>query len=258
MPELPDLEVFSRNLKSLFAGKKLVTLKVINGKKLKDNPKDLSNAVEGKTLKDLYRSGKELRFKFSNNVILGMHLMLTGDLFLFEKTNDHKSTIAELRFSNGKGLALTDRLQKAQIKLNPEDKKGIDALDKGLNFKYLKSIFNRKAGVKNVLLDQDRIRGIGNAYADEILWQAGISPFSKVNAIPDEKIKELAKAIKSVLRNAISQITKKHPGIIHGEVRDFLKIHSKDKTESSTGAPIKIEKKGMRKTYYTDEQKLYT
>jgi formamidopyrimidine-DNA glycosylase len=186
-----------------------------------------------------------------------MHLMLTGDLFLFEKTNNHKSTIVELLFSNGKGLALTDKMQKAHIKLNPEDKKGIDALDKGLSFTYLKGIFNSRAGVKNVLLDQDRIRGIGNAYADEILWQARISPFSKANAIPDEKIKELVKAIKSVLKDAISKITKYHPDIIQGEVRDFLKIHSKDKTESPTGAPIQIEKKGMLKTYYTDEQKLY-
>lgn len=258
MPELPDLEVFSRNLKKHFADKKLVSLKVINGKKLKDTQKDLSDSLEGKTLKDVYRSGKELRFKFSNNAILGMHLMLTGDLFLFEKTNDHKSTIAELRFSNDKGLALTDRMQKAHIKLNPEDKKGIDALDKDLNFEYLKDIFHSKAGVKNILLDQDRIRGIGNAYADEILWQARISPFSKANAIPDEKIKELVKAIKSVLKDAISEIIKKHPEIIHGEVRDFLKIHSKDKKESPAGAPIKIEKKGMLKTYYTNEQKLYS
>ncbi len=257
MPELPDLEVFSTNLKSHFAGKKLLSLKVINGKNLKDKPKDLSEELDGKILKDIYRSGKELRFKFSNNNILGMHLMLTGDVFLFDKINDHKFTIVELHFSNGKGLALTDRMQNANVKLNPEEKKGIDALDKSLDFKYLKSIFNRKASIKNVLLNQDQIRGIGNAYADEILWEARISPFSTVNAIPDEKIKELVKIIKSVLRNAISKISNTHPGIIQGEVRDFLKIHTKQQTESPTGATIRIEKKGMLKTYYTDEQKLY-
>ena len=113
----------------------------------KDKPQDLSKSLEGKTMKDIYRSGKELRFKFSNDDVLGMHLMLTGDLFLFEKTNDHKFTIAELYFSNHKGLALTDRMQKAHIKLNPEDKDGIDAMDKGLNATYLKTIFNSKAGV---------------------------------------------------------------------------------------------------------------
>jgi formamidopyrimidine-DNA glycosylase len=258
MPELPDLEVFSTNLKSHFAGKKLVTLKVINGKSLKDKPSALSETLEGKMLKDIYRSGKELRFKFSNNTILGMHLMLTGDLFLFDKTNDHKSTIVEFYFTNDKGLALTDRMGKANVKLNPKEKKGIDAMDNGLNFKYLKTLFDSKATIKNLLLDQDHIRGIGNAYADEILWQVWISPFSKVNAIPEDKIKELVKAIKSVLKDAISKIRKKHPGIMQGEIRDFLKIHSKDKTKSPTGSPIKNVKKGRLKTYYTEEQKLYS
>lgn len=257
MPELPDLEVFSANLKSHFVGKKLVRLKVINGKKLKDNPDELSKSIEGKVLNDIYRSGKELNFKFSNGDILGMHLMLRGDIFLFDKVNDHKYTIVELHFSNGKGLALTDRMQNANVKLNPEEKEGIDAMDKELNFRYLKSIFNKKTAIKKVLLDQQLILGIGNAYADEILWEAKISPFSRVNAIPDEKIKVLEKTIKSVLKDATSQILKSHPGLIQGEIRDFLKIHTKQKTKSPTGATIKIEKKGMSGTYYTDEQVLY-
>ncbi len=257
MPELPDLEVFSTNLKSHFAGKKLLSLKVINAKKLKDKPKDLPEELDENILKDIYRSGKELRFKFSNDDILGIHLMLKGDIFLFDKINDHKFPIVELHFSNGKGLVLTDRMQNASVKLNPVDKEGMDAIDKNLNFQYLKSLFNGKATIKNVLLDQDRIRGIGNAYADEILWQARISPFSTVNAIPDEKIKELVKTIKSVLRNSVSKISKTHHGIIQGEARNFLKIHTNKKSESPTGALIRIEKKGMLKTYYNDEKKFY-
>jgi formamidopyrimidine-DNA glycosylase len=257
MPELPDLQVFSINLKSRFAGKKLVEIKVINGKKLRDSAKELAEAFNGKTLQDVYRSGKELRFQFSEGNILGIHLMLTGDLIPFEKADEVKFPIVELYFSNGNGLALTDRMRKANVKINPEEKEGVDALDKELNYKYLKSIFNRKANIKNLLLDQDLIRGIGNAYADEILWKTKISPFSKANSIPDEKIKELAKNIKSVLNDAIKSITKSHPDLIHGEVRDFLKIHTKHQTESPSGSPIKIEKKGMLKTYYTDEQELY-
>jgi len=257
MPELPDIQVFSSNLKSLFSGKKLVKIKVINGKKLKDTQQQLSKSLDGKILKDVYRSGKEMRFLFSNGEILGLHLMLTGDLIPFEKINDRKSTIVEFYFSNGQSLALTDRMKNAHVKLNPEDKEGIDALDKGLNFKYLKNLLQRKANIKNVLLDQDAIRGIGNGYSDEILWRTKISPFSRADAIPDEKIKELAKSIKSVMKNAVSKISKAYPGLIHGEVRDFMKIHTKNKTESPSGAPIKVEKRGMLKTYYTDEQILY-
>src|SRR5687767_4004234 len=181
MPEIPDIEIFSRNLKKLLVGEELTKVKVINGKKLKDSPRELSENLEGFKIKDIYRSGKEIRFLFSNGIKLGMHLMLTGDIYPFDKENERKSTIVELHFKSGKGIALTDRMKNANVKLNPEDKEGVDALDKGLNFQYLKKIFNRKANIKNVLLDQQLIRGIGNGYSDEILWETRISPFSVAN-----------------------------------------------------------------------------
>lgn len=257
MPELPDIEVFSRNIKKLYGGKKLDQIKIVNNKNIKDTQKALSSAFDGQRLKDVFRSGKELRFLFSNGAILGMHLMLTGDLVPFEGENERKSTKVEFYFEDGAQLALTDRFKNAFVKLNPEDKAGIDALDPKLNYAYLKKALNRKAAVKNVLLDQEVIRGIGNGYSDEILWQCRISPFSKANAIPDEKIKELAKVIKKVLKDATSKIYKNYPGLIHGEVRDFMEIHTKKKDKSPTGAKIRIVARGMLKTYYTDEQVLY-
>jgi formamidopyrimidine-DNA glycosylase len=257
MPELPDIEVFSRNLKKIYGGKKLSKIKLVNNKNIKESQKELSKALEGQKLKDVYRSGKELRFLFSNGTLLGMHLMLTGDLIAFEQRPARKDIKVEFYFDDGQNLMLTDRFKNAWIKLSPEDKKGIDALDPKLNYSYLKKALNRKAAVKNVLLDQDVIRGIGNGYSDEILWQTRISPFSKSNAIPDEKIKELARTIKKVLKTATNKIYKNHPGLIHGEVKDYLDIHTKKKERSPTGAKIKTEKRGMLKTYYTDEQVLY-
>lgn len=255
MPEIPDIEVFASNVKSAFAGKRLIKVKVVNGKKLKDSPAQLSKSLEGNILKDVYRSGKEFRFVFSDGVLLGMHLMLTGDLFPFKDKNENKLTIVELHFDDGSGLALTDRMKNANIKLQPEDKDGIDALSKELNFKYLKKILNKKAIIKNILLDQDSIRGIGNGYSDDILWEAGISPFSIASAIPEDRVKALARAIKKILTNAINKIKKAHPGLITGEAKEFLLVHRQ--TESPTGAVVKIVKSGSRKTYYTDEQQLY-
>lgn len=257
MSELPDIQVFSINLKKMYGGKKLSKIKVVNTKNLKDSQKELSKTLEGQKLKDVYRSGKEMRLLFSNGKVLGIHLMLTGDLIPFEEKNERKSTIVEFYFEGGMNLALTDRFKQAYVKLDPEDKKGIDALDPKLNYRYLKNAFNRKKAIKNILLDQDVIRGIGNAYSDEILWQTRISPFSKANAIPEGKIKELGKNIKKVLKNATNKIYKNHPDLIHGEIRDFLDIHTKKKSESPTGAKIKIADRGMLKTYYTNEQVLY-
>ncbi|WP_018616480.1 DNA-formamidopyrimidine glycosylase family protein [Segetibacter koreensis] len=256
MPELPDLQVFSKNLNSIFAGKKLLKIKILNTKKIKDKPEDLSKNLEGNILTSVSRTGKELRFLFANGALLGMHLMLHGNLYLFEKDNENKFTVAELYFEN-KGLALTDWQGLANITLHPEEKKGIDALSNQLNYDYLKRALQCKAKVKNVITNQDVIRGIGNAYADEILWEARISPFSICSAISENKIHALEKAIKTVLKNAEKQILKKHPDIITGEIRDFLKIHTKEKDVSPDGAVIKADKKGGRITYYTDEQELF-
>lgn len=183
--------------------------------------------------------------------------MLTGDLFPFENENKNRFTMAAIYFTDGSGLALTDRMKNAYIKLFPEDKKGVDALSKDLNFRYLKQHFSSKSKVKNILLDQNIIRGIGNGYSDEILWHCRISPFSIAAAIPDEKIKELVKTIKKVLNDATKKIMKNYPGLTTGEVKDFLEIHHRGKKQSPTGKPILIDKSGSRKTFYTDEQILY-
>jgi formamidopyrimidine-DNA glycosylase len=255
MPELPDVQVFAKNLHNLFANKKLLKVKVVNGRKLLDTAQSLSKNLQGKKLKKIFRSGKEMRFEFADGTVLGLHLMLTGDIFLFDSKNNHPSTIVELYFEGGQNLALTDRMKNANIRLNPVDKEGVDALE--LDFDYLKKIFNRKTTVKNIMLDQDLIRGIGNGYSDEILWQTRISPYSVASAIPDEKIRELVKKIPAVLLDATKKIDAAYPGRINDEVKEFLVIHRKVNEKSPTGRPILIEEKGGRKTYYTDEQILY-
>jgi len=259
MPELPDLEVFSRNLTKRITGKKVEQVNVPVASRLNVSVKELKKNLEKQKLTKVYRVGKELHFDFDNGNTLGLHLMLKGDLHLFENKNEHKHTILELIFEDGFGLALTDWQKKATPTLNPETKEAPDAMAKEVNANFLKEQLSKtRTTIKNLLLDQHIIRGIGNAYADEILWDAGISPFSASNKIPPEKIKALAKSIKSVLQNAEKQILKSHPDIISGEVRDFLKIHNAKKKESPSGAPILQKMVNARKTYYTEEQELFS
>lgn len=256
MPELPDLQVFSHNLNKALSGKKLKEVRVVDPKKLNVSEKELKSVLEDQTLKEVQREGKELYFKFNNGNILSMHLMLHGKLYIFSGVNEHKYTILELLFAGDTGLALTDFQALAAAALNPAGKDGKDALE--ADFAYLKEqMGNTRTAVKSLLLDQHVIRGIGNAYADEILWDARISPMSASNKIPPEKIRELAHSIKKVLKDAEKQILKSHPDIINGEIRDFLNIHNSRKKQSPSGAVIHVTKAGSRKTYYTDEQELF-
>lgn len=257
MPELPDLQVFSANLDRQLAGKKLQQLNVSKRAKLNVSKAQLKKALEHQRLKKVYREGKELRFAFQNKNILGLHLMLRGKLQWLDEEHTPAHALLELWFEGDKQLVLTDYQYNARITLNPQAADAPDALAKDVNAAFWKDQLQTKATIKNRLLDQQVVRGIGNAYADEILWQAGISPFSVSRQIPDAKIKVLARAVKQVLKKGEQQIRKAAPGIIGGEVRDFLVIHNASKKRSPKGAVIKQKMAGGRKTYYTAEQELF-
>jgi formamidopyrimidine-DNA glycosylase len=258
MPELPDLEVFSHNLSSQLKGKQVKEVLVKNTKKLNVATQELQESINKQKIDRIYREGKELYFEFENKAILSMHMMLNGELHISKDEEIPKYTIIRLVFKGGVSLTLTDFRGLANVTLNPGTDDTPDALAKEIDAQFLGEILaNKKAAIKNILLDQHVIRGIGNAYADEILWEAGISPFSAANKIPVPKLKALAKAMRHVLENAVKQIQSSRPGLISGEVRDFLKIHNPKKTHSPSGVPIQVKKTGARKTYYTDEQEIF-
>jgi formamidopyrimidine-DNA glycosylase len=184
--------------------------------------------------------------------------MLRCKLYLVPEDEKPKYTILEIIFNDDHKLVLTDFQKAVTITLNPEPSDVPDAMADEMNADFLKEMLKKKkAIIKNVLLDQHNIRGIGNAYADEILWDAKISPFAVSNKIPEAAIKRLVKSIRSVLKDAEKQILKKEPDIISGEVRDFLPIHNSKKTHSPTGGKIISTTVNSRITYYTEEQELF-
>lgn len=256
MPELPDLQAFSHNLDKKLAGKTVKEIKSATTK-LNVSEKELNETLAHQNVKRIYREGKELYIEFSKGDILALHLMLHGKLFLFEEKNDNKFAVLDILFTDDTGLTLTDFQKAAKPTLNPQPNEAPDALSEDANTKYFKEVLGKKrTNIKTILLDQHIVKGIGNAYADEILWHASISPFSTANKIPEKKIEELVKVMRDILTDAEKQILKKHPDIINGEVRDFMLIHNAKKKQSPNGAEIKI-KEGTRKTYYTDEQELF-
>lgn len=258
MPELPDLEVISANLGKRFNAKKLSKINIFKDKKLNAPSAEFEKKLESQNLNNVQRSGKELLLEFTNGNYLGIHLMLKGEIHLLEEDNV-KGKVFELVFEDGSGFSVTDFMAQAKPILNPEKSEVPDALDLKFDFDYLKSKFAKanKANVKKILKDQEIVRGIGNAYIDEILWEAKISPLSIGSKIPDKSIKILVEATKNVLRNAIEQIKAQDPDIISGEIRSFLKIHTTTKDKSPTGAKINVIEIDSKKTYFTDEQELY-
>ncbi|CAM4066577.1 formamidopyrimidine-DNA glycosylase [Pedobacter westerhofensis] len=257
MAELPDLTVYARILSRRFVGKTLKKLDVKVAKKLNVTVDELQDAIVGKKLTDVSRYGKTLHFHFSGDTVLQIHLMLRGELALLSKENpDPKYGILGFTFTGGEGFAVTDLLRQATPTLHPESANAPDALE--IKLAELGAVLSKsKKMVKEVLMDQKKMRGIGNSYADEILWHARISPFSIANAIPEKAVKKLLSSMGTVLNKAIEEIAEENGDELHGELRDVMKVHGAKIEKSPGGAVIKSEKIGGRTSYYTDEQELY-
>ncbi|SRR6266545_3472862 len=258
MPELPDLTVYAENLHRLIAGRKIAAVNYHKDQGLNVSVQQLSNALKQCEVERVERSGKEICIRVSNGSALYIHLMLTGGFVVTTESRSLPFPIFTLNFSDGSSLLVNDPKGWAKIRLNPESEgAAVDAL--GITVDYLKQTFAKKPKMlaKAFLIDQQLIRGIGNAYADEILWAARISPKSAVGKLPPEVVQTLADTIPTVLNEATEHLRSNYPGIISGEVRDFLKIHNPSLELSPTGHPILKETVSSKTTYFTDEQRLY-
>jgi formamidopyrimidine-DNA glycosylase len=256
MPEIPDLNIFSKNLSERLIGKKLTEINILVPRKLKVPEADLKEASEGKKLTAITREGKELHFAFENGHVLGLYLMLHGTMYWYDHNNENKFTIAELLFADGTGLAITDWQKAVILTLDPKPTKVPDALSIPEGY-LITALKGTSHAIKTVLTEGKVVRGIGNAYADEILYAAGISPFSKANKIPTNKLAEMIKTIKKVLVDAENHIFEVFPDTITEKERDFLQVHLPKHQLTPTGETILKAEIKSRKTYYTASQELF-
>jgi formamidopyrimidine-DNA glycosylase len=257
MAELPDLTVFSRILTRKFKGQKLAKLDVTIAKKLNVTIAELTAALEGQELEEVKREGKTLQFHFSGGRVLGLHLMLRGELVELENDEVPRFQILAFHFKNGTGFAVVDMQKQATPTLNPKPVESPDALT--LDKTYFTGLLAKKRTlIKTLLMDQHLIRGIGNSYADEILYHARVSPFSTANAIPAIAVTRIFKSINEMLHTAIDEIAEANGDELAGELKDFMRVHSPKLKLTAKGEVIKSDKIGGRTTYYTDAQELFT
>jgi formamidopyrimidine-DNA glycosylase len=261
MPELPDLHVYAKNLNKAVANKNITALKMY----YKDKPStyftEYFEKIQGTKITVIEREGKELRFFLENGNSFNVHLMLNGR-FRIHKTQDEdviSSKIISLDFDDGNTLTLSDYQDMAKFTLNAPQSPVPDALSKDFTFDYFLMQVNlsKRKNIKGFLIDQHIIRGIGNAYADEILYEANISPESVTGKIPGEKLKDLFNAVISVLNWAIEKIEEAAPDTINKEIRNFLKLHNTGIKETAKGERIFTGTIQKKYTYFTNSQITY-
>lgn len=261
MPELPDLTIYAENLEKLIVKKEITAADVFNRSKVNATPETFRQALVGSDIETIHRDGKELFFTLSNRKVFCVHLMLNGRFQYVPTEEVHSifSKIITLGFADGHTLVVSDFKGMCKVTVSPPRISVPDALSDDFTLSYLKRMIGLKSSmnIKAFLIDQRLVRGIGNAYVDEMLWKAMISPKSIAGKIPAERIAALYDAIRWVLTDAVEQIRTIAPDSINGEERSFLRVHNPKKKETEDGEPILCEEVAKKRTYFTKAQQLY-
>ncbi len=245
MPELPEVETIVRDLKKKVLRRTFIDVwtdfpKIV---KVPKSFEEFKKDIKGKKIEKIWRRGKNIIFELRGSRALLIHQKLTGHLLLgkwaLEKgkwqakvpgplSEDPMNRFLHLVFwlDNGQMLALSDLRKFAKVELwlkseleNSKEFKslGPEPLDKNFTFgKFKKILENKKGKIKQVLMDQKIIAGIGNIYSDEILWRAKIHPLKEVSKLADSDFKRIYQVMREILTKAIE---------VKGEsISDFRRI----------------------------------
>jgi formamidopyrimidine-DNA glycosylase len=212
MPELPDVELFKRHLDDTSLGRRIGKVAVNDARILASvSAREFSRYLEGKRFEDSRRHGKHLLVRLAGDGWLTMHFGMTGHLHYFEDpADDPKYDRVRFDFERGH-LAYVNRRMLGRVGLAEDadafirdEELGPDALDAAFDLAALeRAIDGRRRDVKSLLMDQSVIAGIGNIYADEILFQARLHPKLPLQELDDRQRKGLFHALKEVLKTAI-------------------------------------------------------
>lgn len=266
MPELPEVETVKNTLKRLVLNKKIYGVKVrYNNIIAYPSVDEFKKEITNQTICDIKRRGKWLLFEL-NDYYLVSHLRMEGKYFLKNKNDElskHDHVIFdlkdnELRYNDTRKFGKMYLLTKEEVCTKaPLKDLGLEPWDKALNIDYLKEKYkNKKIPIKTLLLDQSIITGIGNIYADEILFLSHINPLTPPNKLTDKNLEDIIKYTKEILNEAIKlggttiRSYESEEGV-HGKFQNNLLVHNHegDKCPKCKEIIIKITVNG-RGTYY--------
>jgi formamidopyrimidine-DNA glycosylase len=237
MPELPDLEIVAEFLNHRLGCARIEEVQVLKPIVVRD----LSGAgfvprLSGQCVEAVSRRGKFLLLRFASGDWLVINPMRAGRLrYLAPGERVAGKPFLALRFADGARLEYRDPYTMGKVYLTPDlewvptfGTLGPEALDPELTLDTFGERLRRRRGeIKGVLVNQSFVAGIGNAYADEILFRAAVYPFRKSPSLSKEEVRRVYEAMHAVLREAVEVLRQRIGQDIHVEVRDFLRIHGR-------------------------------
>ena len=209
MPELPEVQSVVAGLEPVVRGKIIEDIVVSWPRSLDGELSEVKQSLLGRAIERVKRRGKYIVFEFSGSpaYILTIHLRMTGKLlFQLDEKNAPYERVT-FQFQDGSRLFFVDIRKFGRVKLWRPDQPllpclGPDPLDEGIVLDVLRRLKTARP-IKTVLLDQRILAGLGNIYADEALFSAGVHPLTPANQIPESNRGLLAKTIPGLLHEAI-------------------------------------------------------
>src|SRR5258707_5818281 len=212
MPELPEVETFKRYLDSTSLHQRITNVDVRDAYVLKRiSTRQLTQRLKGRRFENSHRHGKHLFVRAANKLWLRLHFGMTGSLeYLDHNEVAPKTARVIFRFAGNCRLAFDDQRKFGEIELIKDIDEflqtrglGPDALE--ISLSQFKAIVGKHRGaVKAILLNQKLIAGIGNLYADEILFRACMHPATAAASLSDKDLRRLFRATRYVLDEAIA------------------------------------------------------
>jgi formamidopyrimidine-DNA glycosylase len=251
LPELPDLTVYLESLEARIANRRLQRIVLLNPFLLRTAVPRIGTA-EGRTVQALDRLGKRVVIGLEGDLYLVLHLMIAGRLRWYDKPDDKppkKITLALFEFDSGR-LAFTEAGSKRRASLHlVQGRPALDAMDPG-GIEIFDSDLKTFAGVllgenhtlKRALTDPHLFAGIGNAYSDEILHRAKLSPIAMTKNLAGDEVERLYAATREVLREWIDRLRAQTGAGFPEKVtafRDEMAVHGRyGKPCPVCGAPV--------------------
>ena len=264
VPELPEVEAIATFLGDRMAGQTIDQLKMYSISALKTSDPPLA-ALSAQTVQGWSRRGKFLLLD-AGNVFLAVHLARAGwirwsdELKPPTKPSLKGPLAAQLRLATGAGLSFTEQGTEKRLSIylarEPQDvpgiaRLGIDVLSDDFTPEYLAQVLSKGGNVKAALSDQSRIAGIGNAYSDEILHAAKLSPFAPTSSLKQQTIVALHEAIKAVIGEAVDRARGLQLTELKDDKRSHMKVHRRE------GEPCPVCGDKVRSVYYASRNFQY-
>jgi formamidopyrimidine-DNA glycosylase len=217
VPELPEVEITARGLASLLPGRRIAGVTNLDWERMLGGWRadDFAAALVGATVTGVDRRGKLVLVRLDRGRALAIHRKMSGNvLFFSESTPPKPHTHAVLRFEDGAEVHYVDPRKFGRLRFCLDeaavaalvDGMGPEPLGEELTSAELGArLARRSAPIKQALLDQGVVAGLGNIYADEALFLAGVSPFRPANRVSDAERERLIAAIRRVLTEAIGE-----------------------------------------------------